>query len=155
VVLVALALALFCRVFIISVYKIPTESMAPTFLPGDFILGSQVAYGLRFPWSRSTWFKSTPKKGDLIVCFFQSKPGVPYIKRITGIEGDEIETAHGKLKIGANQFYVLSDNPSVREDSRDLGLVTLDHIESQAKLIWFSFSPENQVRWRRVLTHLE
>lgn len=151
----ALGLALFCRLFVIAVYKIPTESMAPTFLPGDIIIGSQISYGIRFPWGESTYFQKKPQKGDLVVVSFKDRPAISYIKRVAGVEGDEVETYSGKQKVGPNEIYVLSDNTDVREDSRDLGLVPLDQIESQAKVIWFSFSPDSEVRWKRFLTFLK
>jgi signal peptidase I len=152
IVFIALSLALFCRIFIVAVYKIPTESMAPTMLPGDFILGSQVSYGLRFPWSQNVWFKATPKKGDLIVFSFKSKPSISYIKRVAAVEGEEALTLNGPIKVGPGQVFVLSDNRDVLEDSRDLGLVSIEQIESQAKVIWFSF--EKHVRWDRIFTKL-
>lgn len=129
--------------------------MAPTVLPGDIIIGSQISYGIRFPWSESTHFKQKPQKGDLVVVSFKNRPSISYIKRIAGVEGDEVETQSGKQKVGPDEFYVLSDNPQMREDSRDFGLVSLDQIESQAKLIWFSFSPESEIRWKRILTLLK
>jgi len=154
-VFVVLAVAFFCRLFLISVYKIPTESMAPTVLPGDIIMGSQISYGIRFPWSETTHFQDKPKKGDLVIVSFKNKPAISYIKRVAGIEGDEVETQDGKQKVGPNEVYVLSDNPNTREDSRDFGLVSLDQIESQAKFVWFSFSPESKIRWTRILTQLK
>ena len=86
---------------------------------------------------------------------FKNKPAISYIKRIAAVEGDEVDTPTGKQKIGANEVYVLSDNPNTREDSRDFGLVPLDQIESQAKFVWFSFSPESKIRWKRILTQLK
>lgn len=150
-----LGAALFCRLFLVSVYKIPTESMSPSLLPGDIIMGSQISYGIRLPWSDTTYFQKKPQKGDLIVVSFKNKPAISYIKRVAGIEGDEVETSSGKQKVGPNEVYVLSDNPNSREDSRDFGLVSLDQIESQAKFVWFSFSPESKIRWQRVLTQLK
>lgn len=129
--------------------------MAPTFLPGDIIIGSQISYGIRFPWSQSTHFQTKPQKGDLVVVSFKNKPAISYIKRVAGVEGDEVEINSGKQKVGPNEFYVLSDNANVREDSRDLGLVSIEQIESRAKMIWFSFSPESEIRWKRFLTFLK
>ena len=129
--------------------------MSPTFLPGDFIVTSQVSYGLKFPWSSSTWFKKSPQKGDLVVLTFKNKPEISYVKRVAGVEGDQVETTEGTKKVGPGEVYVLSDNRENLEDSRDLGLVSTDQIESQAKLIWFSLSPESKVRWKRILTYLK
>lgn len=129
--------------------------MAPTILPGDIIMGSQISYGIRFPWSESSHFKKKPQKGDLVIVSFKNKPAISYIKRVAGVEGDQIETAEGKKTVGPDEVYVLSDNPNVREDSRDFGLVSIDQIESQAKFVWFSVSPESKIRWKRILTQLK
>lgn len=154
-VILVLGVALFCRLFLVAVYRIPTESMSPSLLPGDIIMGSQISYGIRFPWSDTTYFQQKPQKGDLIILSFKNKPAISYIKRVAGVEGDEVETSSGKQKVGPNEVYVLSDNPQNREDSRDFGLVSLDQIESQAKFVWFSFSPENKIRWQRLFTQLK
>ena len=129
--------------------------MSPTFLPGDFIIGSQVSYGLKFPWSQDTWFKAAPKKGDLIVFTFKSRPAITYVKRVAAVAGDEVDTSQGKQTVGPSQVYVLSDNPNILEDSRDLGMVSIEQIESRAQFILFSFSPENEIRWNRILTQIE
>ena len=155
VVFVALGIAFFARLFLISVYKIPTESMSPTFLPGDVIITSQVSYGLKFPWSESTWFKSKPQKGDLVILNFKNKPAITYLKRVAGVEGDEVKISDSTRKVGPDEVYVLSDNPNSPEDSRDLGLVPLNQIEGRAQLIWFSMSPKSEIRWRRVLSGLK
>jgi signal peptidase I len=129
--------------------------MNPTFISGDFIIASQVSYGLKFPWIESVWFKSTPQKGDLIIFTFKNKPSISYIKRVVAIEGEQVDTARGPQKVGVGEVYVLSDNREVLEDSRDLGMVAIERIESQAKMIWFSFSPNNEIRWNRILTRLQ
>lgn len=153
IVLGALVVALFFRVFIISVYKIPTPSMSPTFLPGDFIMASQVSYGLKFPWSEDVWFASKPQVGDLIVFKFKKKPTITYIKRIFAIDGEEFKLADGTAqKIPVGEVAVMNDNTDVTDDSREQGFVALADINSQAKSIWFSYSKESGVRWSRLLT---
>ncbi len=129
--------------------------MAPTFLTGDFIFASQVSYGLKFPWSESTWFKSAPRKGDLVIVSFKNKPATSFLKRVAGVEGDEVETNEGRKTVGVGQIYVLSDNPQILDDSRDLGLVPVEQIESRAQLIWFSLSPQSEIRWKRILKSLQ
>ena len=101
-ILIALIAALFFRTFLISVHKIPTISMAPTFWPGDFIMSSQVAYGLRFPWSKEVYFKEFPQKNDLIVFQFSSqkaasKSASQYVKRVVAIAGDQLEMHNGHM----------------------------------------------------------
>lgn len=101
-ILFALIAALFFRTFLISVHKIPTISMAPTFWPGDFIMSSQVAYGLRFPWSKDVYFKASPERNDLIVFQFSSqkaasKSASQYVKRVVALAGDELEMHNGHM----------------------------------------------------------
>ena len=103
-ILIALILAFFCRSFLVSVYKIPTVSMAPTFWPGDFILASRIGYGLQLPYSTQFYFKSAPARGDLIVFQFnqdkaKDKSTAQYIKRVVAIAGDEIEIKNSRLII--------------------------------------------------------
>ncbi len=103
-IIIALGLALFCRSFLVSVFKIPTVSMAPTFWPGDFILSSQLSYGLRLPWSSEWYFKALPKAGDLIVFQFDhskalEKSSAHYVKRVVAVGGDQIEIQDRRLVI--------------------------------------------------------
>lgn len=103
-ILVALILAFFCRTFLISVYKIPTVSMAPTFWPGDFVLASRISYGLRWPSSTDFFFKSSPARGDLVVFQFdhdkaKEKSTAQYVKRVVAVAGDEIEIKNSQLII--------------------------------------------------------
>ncbi len=103
-ILIALSLAFFCRTFLVSIYKIPTVSMAPTFWPGDFILSSQLSFGLRLPWSAEAYFKSLPKAGDLIVFQFDQskapeKSNAHYVKRVVATGGDKIQIKNRRLII--------------------------------------------------------
>ncbi len=76
--------------------------MAPTLWPGDFIMSSQVAYGLHFPWSEQTYFPNAPQRGDLIVFQFSQKTALAkasaqYVKRVIAVSGDEIEMKNGQV----------------------------------------------------------
>ncbi|MFP5518679.1 MAG: signal peptidase I [Bdellovibrionia bacterium] len=80
-IVVAIGLALLVRTFLITAYKIPTGSMRPTLLPGDFIFVNRLAYS----------FGSNLERGDLVALSgIQSSP-VSYIKRVIGLPGDRIE----------------------------------------------------------------
>lgn len=98
-ILSAICLAIFCRIFIISVYKVPTISMAPTLLPGDFIISNQMSYGFKFPWMEQGYFASAPSKGDVVVFKVKVMPGTTFVKRIVAVPGDTIEIHAGKLSI--------------------------------------------------------
>lgn len=98
VVVVAVVIALFCRAFLVSVYKVPTQTMAPAILAGDFILASQVAYGFRTPWSPESYLIAAPEAGDLVVF---SKDYKTYIKRVAALAQDEFYYRDGELWINS------------------------------------------------------
>lgn len=79
------------RSFLVEPFKIPSSSMMPTLLVGDFILVNKFSYGLRVPVLRSKFLEvSEPKRGDVIVFRYPKDPKVNYIKRVVGLPGDEI-----------------------------------------------------------------
>lgn len=98
--IVAVLAALFCRLFLVSVYKVSSQTMAPGLLAGDFILATKTAYGLRLPWSDDVYFNAKPKRGDLVV--FKKKSKI-YIKRVLAVPHDEIESANGEYNINGDK----------------------------------------------------
>jgi signal peptidase I len=78
-------------------FKIPTGSMIPTLLIGDFILVNKMTYGFKVPfsdWVSDPIYITTPqdpKRGDVIVFKYPKDVSVNYIKRVVGIPGDTIE----------------------------------------------------------------
>lgn len=95
VVLIILILAF--RSIIAEPFKIPSGSMIPTLLIGDFILVNKLAYGLKVPFS--DWYSDPvyitepgkPDRGDVVVFKFPQNPEINYIKRVVGLPGDSIE----------------------------------------------------------------
>lgn len=96
IVIIAVVSALFCRAFLVSVYKVPTQTMAPTILAGDFLLASQMSYGLRLPWSKEAYFEEAPLAGDLVVF---TRDYRTYVKRVVAVERDEYEYSNGRLSV--------------------------------------------------------
>ena len=89
---------LIIRSFIIEPFRIPSGSMIPTLLPGDFILVNKFCYGIKIPIINKKILNiNKPQKGDIIVFIHKNKK--KYIKRIIGIEGDKLEYKNKKLKI--------------------------------------------------------
>lgn len=85
-------IVLLLRSFLIEPFRIPSGSMMPTLLVGDFILVNKYIYGLRLPVLNRKFFEvSSPQKGDVVVFRFPQNPTIDYIKRVVGTPGDRIE----------------------------------------------------------------
>jgi signal peptidase I len=95
-----LLLVLCLRSFLVQPYRVPTGSLVPTILPGDFILVNQFAYGLKLPTPNIKIFEiGKPKRGDLALFRYPMDPKVLFIKRVVGIPGDHVVYRHKTLTI--------------------------------------------------------
>jgi signal peptidase I len=102
----ALILALIVRVFLFQPFNIPSGSMIPTLLVGDYLFVSKYSYGYSrysFPFgpdlfSGRIWAKE-PTRGDVVVFKLPRDNETDYIKRVIGLPGDEIQMIHGVLHI--------------------------------------------------------
>ncbi len=88
------------RSFVIEPFRIPSGSMMPTLLAGDFILVNKFTYGIRLPVVDKKIINiNDPQRGEVMVFHFPADPSVDYIKRIVGIPGDMIEYRNKRLTI--------------------------------------------------------
>ncbi|SAK69453.1 signal peptidase I [Caballeronia temeraria] len=88
------------RSFIIEPFKIPSGSMVPTLLVGDFILVNKYEYGLRMPITNTKMTNGSPlKRGDVVVFRYPKDESVDYIKRVIGLPGDTVAYEDKKLTI--------------------------------------------------------
>ena len=128
VVIHALILALLVRIFLFQPFNIPSGSMIPTLLVGDYLFVSKYSYGYSrysFPFgpnlfSGRIWAKE-PERGDVVVFKLPRDNETDYIKRVIGLPGDEIQMIHGVLHINGDAIkkervddFVMHD-PSGRE----------------------------------------
>ncbi len=86
-----LAIVLVLRSFVAEPFRIPSNSMMPTLLTGDFILVNKFAYGLRMPITNQKFIGTgEPARGDVVVFHPPQHPDQDWIKRVIGLPGDTI-----------------------------------------------------------------
>lgn len=88
------------RSFTFEPFRIPTPSLEPTLLEGDFILVNKFDYGIRLPVIHQKVFGSgKPERGDIIVFRWPPNPSVNFIKRVIGVPGDRISYINKELTV--------------------------------------------------------
>ena len=96
---VAIAVLLL-RSFVFEPFRIPSDSMMPTLLDGDFILVDKFAYGLRLPVTNTKILDTgSPRRGDVVVFRYPLDPSENYIKRLVGLPGDHVTVRDDRLII--------------------------------------------------------
>lgn len=88
------------RSFLFEPFKIPSGSMIPTLLVGDFILVNKFTYGIRLPVINKKIISiNNPQRGDVMVFRYPEDPSLDYIKRVVGLPGDTIAYQNKRLTI--------------------------------------------------------
>lgn len=99
-----LLVVLILRSFIAEPFKIPSNSMMPTLLTGDFILVNKFAYGMRLPvWHTKILATGEPERGDVAVFRWPGDPSVDYIKRIVAVPGDTVMYRYKTLYVNGEK----------------------------------------------------
>jgi signal peptidase I len=120
----ALILALLVRIFLFQPFNIPSGSMIPTLLIGDYLFVSKYSYGYSrysFPFglnlfSGRVWAKE-PQRGDVVVFKLPRDNETDYIKRVIGLPGDEIQMIHGVLNINGKPVPKVKTDDFVTTDA--------------------------------------
>ncbi len=129
-----LLLVLVLRSFLFEPFRIPSGSMMPTLVEGDFIFVNKFSYGLRLPVINSKIVEiGEPHRGDVVVFRLPSDPSINYIKRVVGLPGDVVQydQTHKRLTINGElvPLEVVGDyegDPGLELDREHLGDV--DHM---------------------------
>lgn len=109
----AIAIALTVRTFLFEPFNIPSGSMKPTLLVGDYLFVSKFAYGYSryslpfgLPLFSGRIMESLPERGDVVVFKLPSDNKTDYIKRVVGLPGDRIQVLDGVLQINGSPVHL-------------------------------------------------
>lgn len=163
--IVAIAVALVLREFVVQGFVIPSPSMEDTLLVGDFLLAEKITFRFR-----------TPERGEVIIFTYPPKPDRDLIKRCVALEGDTIVVIHKRLYVNGkpvadmpgtkygdpNEYpafrsprdnygpyivpagcvFAMGDNRDFSDDSRFWGPVPLSKIKARPLFVYFSWRVE-------------
>jgi signal peptidase I len=103
-------IVLLIRSFLFEPFRIPSDSMMPTLLDGDFIFVNKFSYGLRMPVINRKFVPvGEPQRGDVIVFRLPKDPSTNYIKRLVGLPGDHISVRDRQVFINDKPMQVVLD----------------------------------------------
>ena len=140
-----LAAALFCaaiiRSFLFEPFYIPSGSMKPNLLIGDYIIVTKYSYGYSrysFPFGFNFFSgrvfaeseKQQPQRGDIVVFRFPPDPSINYIKRLVGLPGDRIQMRDGVLYINDQKVEKVADGNFIEEQEDGLAVNTSKFLET-------------------------
>lgn len=98
-------LVLLLRSFLIEPFRIPSGSLEPTLLVGDFLAVNKFSYGFRLPvWDKKVISVANPKSGEIAVFRWPPNPSYDYIKRVIGVPGDKISYHNKVLSINGQEM---------------------------------------------------
>lgn len=130
------------RSFLVEPFRIPSGSMLPSLLIGDFILVNKYAYGIRIPVINVKVVDvGSPRRGDVLVFRYPANPSDNYIKRVVGLPGDHILYNNKKLYINGKMMdqteigdYTYSEAGERHAKARRL-MERLDNVEHDILLV--------------------
>ena len=167
----ALVLALTLKTFVVDAVTVPTRSMEPSVLPGDYVLLDKIGF------APSAIASRLPSRGDVVA--FDLPDGDPDegslgLKRCIAVEGDTVEYRQGTIFVNGvaavrgvgdggpvladgephivpdDGVFVFGDNHAVSLDSRTWGWIPARSVVGKAALVYWSLGDDGAVRWSRV-----
>jgi len=125
-------IVLLLRAFLVEPFRIPSGSMMPTLLVGDFILVNKFAYGIRMPVTKTKLVElGEPQRGDITVFRWPVNPRLDYIKRVVGLPGDRVRYQNKTLFINGEPVPVRAVGQYQPEGA---GMRALGSVEGRERL---------------------
>ena len=120
------------RSFLVEPFKIPSGSMLPTLLVGDFILVNKFTYGIRLPIiNLKIVDMNKPKRGDVMVFRYPENPSLDYIKRVVAVGGDKISYRNKRLSVNGTEVRQEVDGEYSYVESGLAFITTKRYLETQ------------------------
>ena len=130
-----LLFVLIIRSFIFEPFRIPSGSMMPTLVQGDYIFVKKYSYGLRWPVIEQKFFETgSPERGDVVVFRLPSDPSVNYIKRVVGLPGDTIAYQDHQLTVNGQQMPLNRHPDTMLQESGLLFIEVLDGRDHEIRI---------------------
>lgn len=116
-----LLIVLLLRSFLIEPFRIPSSSLEPTLLVGDFVVVNKFIYGIRLPIIEKKIIEvKTPKRGDIVVFRWPPNPQFDFIKRVIGLPGDKIKYKNKQLFINGKAAPLESTSLSFNKSNTNV-----------------------------------
>jgi len=171
-IILAVALALVIRSFVLQAFQIPSGSMIPTFLEGDRVLVTKFTYGIRNPFNNDVWIEvGQPERFDVVVFIYPKDPKKDFVKRVIGLPGETVSMVGGKIyingqkiddpygrydprahpggrdfpprKIKPGHYFMMGDNRDYSSDSRIWGEVDASLLRGKAWRLYWSWDSDD------------
>ena len=167
-IILAVALALIIRSFVLQAFQIPSGSMIPTFLEGDRVLVTKFTYGIRNPFNNKVWIEvGQPERWDVVVFIYPKDPKKDFVKRVIGLPGETVAMQNGQVfingqkmddpygrydpgahpggrnfppqKVKPGHYFMMGDNRDYSSDSRVWGEVDASLLRGKAWRLYWSW----------------
>ncbi|MDR2945657.1 MAG: signal peptidase I [Candidatus Adiutrix sp.] len=167
-IILAVALALVIRSFVLQAFQIPSGSMIPTFLEGDRVLVTKFIYGIRNPFNNKVWIEAgQPERWDVVVFVYPRDTSKDFVKRVVGLPGETVSMVNGQIFINGQKlddpygkydpqidprgrnfppvtvkpghYFMMGDNRDYSSDSRVWGTVDESLLRGKAWRLYWSW----------------